>query len=500
MDTFRNLAAEPAGLAQGISLVDATMIVIGSMVGTGIFVVSADIARQVGSPGLLLLAWLITGVLTVMGALCYGELAAVMPHAGGQYVFLREAFGPLPSFLYGWAMFIVIQTGSIAAVAVAAAKFLGVLFPSISESYVLLDLGVLPLTGRPLHLTTQNLVAVVSILAGTAINALGVRHGARVQTALTVLKTLTLLAIIVLGCALLRDPSVFAANFGPVWLGRPWSPVTVRLLGAAMVGSFFAADAWNNVTFVAAEVRNPRRNLPIALAAGTGSVMLLYLLANLAYLSVLPFDAIGHAPQDRVASSAFGAMLGRAGQYVAAGAIIVSALGCNNGLILSGARIYYAMACDGLFFRTAARVNAHTRTPNVALAVQAIWASVLALAGSYGQLLDYVMFTVLVFYVGTVAGVLVLRQTQPDWDRPYKIIGYPIIPLVYMASVTLIAAVIFLEKPAGQLGWRRLIDGDAGRGLVVVLLGIPVYWAWSRLGRRSAPELLADAADRNVRV
>jgi basic amino acid/polyamine antiporter, APA family len=282
---------------------------------------------------------------------------------------------------------------------------------------------------------------------------------------------------------LLRDPAVIAANFDAARDGRPWTLSTAKMLGAAMVGSFFAADSWNNLTFVAAEVRDPRRNLPIALVVGAGTVMLLYLLGNLAYLSVLPFDAIAHAHEDRVASSAFEVMLGRTGQSIAATAIVISALGCVNGLILSGARVYYAMAKDGLFFKTVGRLNPRTRSPNAALAIQAVWASGLTLAGSYGQLLDYIMFTVLLFYVITVAGVIVLRRTQPNRDRPYRVIGYPVIPLIYMCLVALIALFIFLEKPTGILGWRRLVDGDAGRGLLFVLIGIPVFFAWSQVNK-----------------
>jgi len=480
--------AQPARveLVRGLGLLDATMIVMGSMIGSGIFIVSADIARQVSSPGLLIMVWVATGVITVMGALSYGELSAAMPQAGGQYVFLREAFGPLPSFLYGWAMFVVIQTGTIAAVAVAFAKFLGVFVPGIAESNVLLPLGRIPFTDRPLLLTTQNLVAIVSILLLTAINCRGLRAGAFVQNLFTITKTGALAALIVLGCFLMRRPEAIAANFTDFWRGADWSLVTAQLVGVAMVGSLFASDAWNNITFTAAEVRNPERDVPRAMALGTVAVSLFYLLANFAYLAVLPLAGIQNAAEDRVGSAAGAAMFGPTGLYLLAAAILISTFGCNNGLVLAGARIYYAMAKDGLFFRRAAELNPRFHTPNAALIAQGIWTCILTLGGTYSQLLDYCMFSVLIFYVITIAGLFVLRLTRPQMKRPYKAWGYPVIPAAYMFLVGYVSLVIYLYKPAGDLGWRRLVEGDAARGLLLVLLGIPVYYVWRRLQSRNA--------------
>lgn len=472
-------------LVKGLGLLDATMIVMGSMIGSGIFIVSADIARQVGSPGLLLTVWVVTGVLTVMGALSYGELAAAMPQAGGQYVFLREAFGPLSGFLYGWAMFVVIQTGTIAAVAVGFAKFLGVFVPWIAESNVLLRLGHIPFTDRALLLTTQNLVAIASILLLTGVNCRGLRVGALVQDLFTITKTAALLGLIVLGGFLMRNANAWLGNFSDFWRGANWSLPTAQLVGVAMVGSLFASDAWNNVTFTAAEVHHPQRNLPLAMALGTGAVSLLYVLANFAYLAVLPLEGIQHAVEDRVGSAAGQAVFGSAGLYVMASAIMISTFGCNNGLILAGARIYYAMAKDGLFFRRASVLNPRFHTPNAALVAQGIWTSVLTLGGTYGQLLDYIMFSVLVFYVITIAGLFVLRWQRPGMERPYKAWGYPVVPFAYMVLVAYVALVIFLNKPAGALGWRRLVEGDAARGLLLVLLGIPVYFIWRLIQRRN---------------
>lgn len=474
-------------LVKGLGLLDATMIVMGSMIGSGIFIVSADMARQLASPGLLVVAWVVTGLLTVMGALSYGELAAAMPRAGGQYVFLREALGPLWGFLYGWAMFVVIQTGTIAAVAVAFAKFLGVFFPGIAATRVLLPLGHIPFTDRQMNLTTQNLVAILSIVLLTGINCRGLRLGALVQNLFTVTKTAALLGLVVLGILFFRSPEAVAANFTDFWRGGDWTVSTAKLVAVALVGSLFAADAWNNVTFAAAEVKEPRRHLPLALALGTGTVCLIYVLANVAYLTLLPISGIQNAVEDRVGSEAAAVMFGPAGLLLMAAAIVISTFGCNNGLILAGARIYFAMARDRLFFARLGRLNPRTHTPNASLLAQGLLACLWTLTGTYSQLLDYIMFSVLVFYVLTIGGLFVLRWKRPGMERPYKAFGYPFVPLLYLVATAYVAAVIFLNKPPQALGWARLVQGDAARGLLLVLLGIPVYFLWRLSQRRHTP-------------
>ncbi len=394
------------GLIKGLGLLDSTTLVVGSMIGSGIFIVSADIARQVNSPGLMLMTWVATALLTLIAALSYGELAAAMPQAGGHYVFLREAFGPLSGFLYGWTLFLVIQTGTIAAVAVAFAKFASVFVPWISANNHLIGTG-------KVGLSTQQLVAVLVVGILAAVNMRGVRTGAVVQNVFTFAKTAALLGLIAIG-VLGRNPAAITRNFGHFWDGAGWSLHVARLVGVAMVGSLFAADAWNNVTFTAGEIRNPKRNLPLALTFGVGIVMTLYLLANCVYLSVLPFEGIQHAAEDRVATAAVKQVLGPMGVQVMAAAIMISCFGCVNGLTLAGARVYYAMALDRLFFRRAATLGARHHAPVFALAIQGVWAMVLTLSGSYSDLLDYVIFAVLVFYILSIVGIFVLRRTRPQ--------------------------------------------------------------------------------------
>jgi APA family basic amino acid/polyamine antiporter len=451
------------GLVKGLGLVDSTTLVVGSMIGSGIFIVSADIARQVQSPGLLLMVWAATAALTLIAALSYGELAAAMPQAGGQYVYLRESFGPLSGFLYGWTLFLVIQTGTIAAVAVAFAKFAGVFVPWISANNHLIGNG-------KLGLTTQQLVGIAVVLLLSAVNMRGVRTGAVVQNVFTFAKTAALLGLVAIGFLLGRNPAALARNFGGnFWGGAGGTLHVVRLVGVAMVGALFSADAWNNVTFTAGEVRNPRRNLPLSLGLGVAIVMALYLSANFVYLNVLPLEAIQHAPEDRVATAAVEHILGPAGRQVMAVAIMISAFGCVNGLILAGARVYYAMALDGLFFRKAAALEPRHHAPVFALALQCVWAMLLTLSGSYSDLLDYVIFAVLLFYILTIAGIFVLRRTRPEMERPYKAFGYPLLPAAYIAAAGLIEVLLLAYKP--NYTWP---------GLIIVLLGVPVYFIWRR--------------------
>jgi APA family basic amino acid/polyamine antiporter len=453
-----------------LTLLDAVMLVVGAMIGSGIFIVSADIARTMGSSGGLLLVWVVTGVLTLFGALSYGELAAAMPKAGGQYVFLREGLGPLPGFLYGWTLFLVIQTGTIAAVAVAFARFLAVFFPAISPD-VFLSLGRLPMPGGEIQLglSPQRIVAIAVVVLLTWINTRGLREGKFIQNVFTFAKTGALAALIVLGLTIGRDAVAVQQNFGNLWLGMPSGSALILAFGASMVGSLFAADAWNNVTFAAAEVQNPKRNLPLALAIGTATVTGLYLLANVAYLMVLTLTEIQTAPQDRVGTAMMEQIFGGAGAYVMAAAICVSTFGCINGLILAGARVYYAMARDGLFFAPAGQLSEKTRVPTQALIVQGVWTAFLTLTGTYGQLLDYVIFAALIFYTLTIVALFSLRVKQPNLERPYRAFGYPIIPFVYMLSAAAIAVILLIAKPVYSFS-----------GLAIVLLGVPVYFIWRR--------------------
>ncbi|HLY16072.1 MAG TPA: amino acid permease, partial [Bryobacteraceae bacterium] len=446
------------GLVKGLGLMDSTTLVVGSMIGSGIFIVAADISRQVNSPGLLIMTWVATALLTLIAAVSYGELAAAMPQAGGQYVYLREAFGPLSGFLYGWTLFLVIQTGTAAAVAVAFAKFAGVFVPWISADHHLIGSG-------KIGLTTQQLVAILVLGLLSAVNMRGIRTGAVVQNVFTFAKTAALLGLIGVGFLAGRNPDALARNFGHFWDGAGWTLHVARLVGVAMVGSLFSADAWNNVTFTAGEVRNPRRNLPISLALGVAIVMALYISANFVYLNVLPFEGIQHAPEDRVATAAVKQILGPSGVQVMAAAIMVSCFGCVNGLLLAGARVYYAMALDRLFFRKAGTLGERHHAPVFALGIQGVWAMVLTLSGSYNDLLDYVIFAVLVFYILTIAGIFVLRRTRPQMERPYKAFGYPVLPAIYIVAAGAIEILLLAYKP--NYTWP---------GLIIVLLGVPVYY------------------------
>jgi basic amino acid/polyamine antiporter, APA family len=495
---------ESSGFVRGLGLFDSTMIVVGSMIGSGIFIVSADIARHMGSTGGLLAAWVISGVLTVAAALSYGELAAMMPKAGGQYIYLREAYSPLWGFLYGWTLFLVIQTGTIAAVAVGFARYLGVVWPAISPNTWIVPPIALS-RKYAISLSMQQLVALLLILFLTLLNTRGLKLGKLIQNVFTLAKTLALAALILAAVFVGRNAAAIHANFSSLWAihdpvtiepGADWLKSLIPSLtaatgafglliafGVSQVGSLFSADAWNNITFTAGEVKNPRRDIPISLAAGTAIVITLYFLANVAYLSALSIHQIQTAPDDRVATATLAVIFGPSGATLMALAIMVSTFGCANGLILAGARVYYAMARDGLFFRSIGRLNAN-HVPAMGLVLQGTWAAFLVLLRTrlvdsstgavtygnlYGVLLDYVIFAALMFYALTIGGVLVLRRKRPNAERPYRAWGYPVVPVLYMITATLIMLILILYQTQ-----------DTWPGLVIVILGVPVYLMWSR--------------------
>lgn len=501
-------ASSPGSLVRGLGLLDATMIVVGSMIGSGIFLTSAASARFVGAPGWLLMAWAVAGVLTITGALCCAELATMMPRAGGQYVFLREAYSPAIGFLFGWSLFLVIQTGTIAAVAIGFAKFMGVLAPQISSTNYL----VAPIVyGRyAISLSTQQLVAVIVILLLTVTNTFGLRAGKAIQNTFTFTKTAALIALILVGltlgwrAGLQTGSAAFTSSWWNPW-ANGWNPqkalpdigavgslALVMLLGRAMVGPLFAQSAWNNVTFTGSEVREPGRNLPRALLIGCGLVVGLYLLANLAYVVTLPLDSIQKAPQDRVATATMQAVLGNTGNILMAVAIMISTFGCNNGLILAGARVYYAMARDRLFFKSIGRVNSF-HVPAIALIAQGIWASLLTLPRTvkpnplptedpfgdvYLQLLDYIVSADLVFYMLMVGAVFILRRKARAAPRPYRTWGYPVVPALYVLIALLLVVDLAYLTPL-----------TAGIGYLLVFTGLPVYLIWRK---RAAPRSAFD--------
>lgn len=455
--------ADAATSRKGLNLLDSTMLIMGTMIGSGIFIVSAGIAREVGTPALLLLAWVASGIITVFGALSYGELAGMMPKAGGQYVYLREAYGPLFGFLFGWTVFAVIQTGTIAAVGVAFAKFTGVLFPAVSDQPGLL--GASP----------QQWLGIAAIVVLTAVNFLDIKAVARINNVFTFAKIAALVLLILLGgYAMLAGTGSwrnFTAPTGSDWLGN----ATLLVFGAALVGSLFSSDAWNNITYTAGEVQNPRRNIPLALVLGTGSVCLLYLLCNVMYIYVLPLDAIAAAPADRVGTRMVQELVGgAAGVTIMAIVIMVSTFGCLNGCIVAGSRLYAAMAVDGMFFPIAARRN-RNNAPAWSLVLQCAWSCVLVLLGNYNQLLEYIMFAVLIFYVLTALAVFVLRRTQPHVERPYKVWGYPFVPALYILLALGTCIAILVQKTE-----------TAQWGLILVLAGIPVYYLFKLLVKRTA--------------
>jgi basic amino acid/polyamine antiporter, APA family len=470
-----------AEFVRAISRLDATALAVGSMIGSGIFIVSAEIVREVHAPGLLLVVWALSGTVTLMGALTYGELAAMFPRAGGQYVYLREGISPLFGYLYGWTLFVVIQTGTIAAVAVAFARFTAVFWPGLSPAVFAGWGGTIdfprPIGPIVVGLSPQRSFAILSIALLTWINVRGVRTATILQTTLTAIKTSALAALILLGLVFGRHPEALAANFGGSFWATGGAVVPLTAIGAAMVGSLFSMDAWNNVGFAASEMKAPSRDLPFAMAVGVLVVVALYLLANTAYLAALPAPAIAGAPQDRVGTAALEAILGAPGLYLMAGAIMISTFGCNNGLILSGARVYYAMARDNLFFRSAGRLHPEYRTPAVALVVQAVWTSVLCLSGTYSQLLNFVIFAALLFYMITTAGLFALRVKRPAAERPVRAPAYPWFPALYLVATGLTATSLLVE---------RTTRAYSGLGLGLVLLGIPVYYLWRRVVRAPA--------------
>jgi len=489
------------GFVKAIGLFDGTMIVVGSMIGSGIFLVAADISRQTGSPGGLLLTWILSGILTIAAALAYGELAALFPRAGGQYIYLREAFSPLWGFLYGWTLFLVIQSGTIAAVSIGFARYLGVLIPAISPStYIVPPINFS--SHFAISLSVQQFVAILMIAFLTFLNTRGVQLGKWIQNIFTSAKMLALFGVIVLCIFVGRNATAIAANFTHLWAIRGANTIEpgtnflksilptvtaasgwyglLLALAVAQVGSLFSADAWNNIGFAAGEVKNPKRDVALSMVFGTLIVMTLYCLANLAYLCALPLEQIQNAPDDRVATAALSAIFGAKGALMMAVAIIISTFGCNNGLILAGSRVAYAMAKDGLFFKATGKLN-DKGVPGTALVFQGVWIVVLILMrtrkpdGGYGylysNLLDYVVFAALLFYVLTIAGIFVLRWKRPEADRPYEAIGYPLLPLLYIVAASGIMGVILLYKTS-----------TAGGGMVIVLLGLPVYWLWRRYG------------------
>jgi len=504
-------AKNEPGFVRAIGLFDGTMIVVGSMIGSGIFIVAADISRQTGSPGGLILTWVLTGLLTISAALSYGELAALFPHAGGQYIYLREAYSPLWGFLYGWTLFLVIQTGTIAAVAVGFARYLGVVWPAISPSVWIVHPIALG-SKYAISLSVQQLVGVLMIVFLTFINTRGVQLGKLIQNIFTSAKTLALVGLIFLGIFVGKNAGAMTENFKHFWEIRNAQPIepganflrsfvpTITAasgafglfvaFGVAQVGSLFSADAWNNIGFTAGEVKNPKRDVALSMAFGTIIVITLYCLANLAYLFTLPLVQIQTAPDDRVASAALKAIFGPTGAMIMAVAIIISTFGCNNGLILAGARVSYAMARDGLFFRSTGTLN-KKGVPGSALIYQGIWISILILlrtrrvdgAGAvtygnlYSDLLNYVVFAVLLFYVLTIIGIFVLRAKRPDAERPYRAFGYPFVPALYVIAAVAIMLVLLLYQTQ-----------TAGTGLIIVLIGLPVYWLWSRRTASVRPE------------
>ena len=474
-------------LQKRVNLFDGISIVAGAMIGSGIFIVSADIARNVGSPGWLMVVWLITGIITVIGAISYGELAAMMPHVGGQYVYLREAYNPLVGFLFGWTLFLVIQCGSIAAVAVAFAKFSGVLIPWISDQNVLFSVW-------RLNITSTQIVAITMIAFLTWLNTRGIVTGKTVQNLFTSTKVLALFGFIAIGLLATKALGSFEINREVFWQasqigsGNQVIPLAgfaiVAAVGTALVGSLFASDAWYNVTYISGEVINPKRNVPLSLFFGTLLVSVIYLLTNFIYIKILPLSGspdgadvlsrgIQFATDDRVATSAMSVVFGDYAAIIMAVFIMISTFGCNHGLILSGPRVYYAMARDGLFFKKVGLLNSKG-VPGFAIAIQGVWAILLCLSGTYGNLLDYVIFAVLIFFSITILAIFVLRVKRPDIPRPYKAFGYPVIPAIYILTTLFIMVILLIYKPNYTFP-----------GLIIVLLGIPVYFLWRRRAQTS---------------
>jgi basic amino acid/polyamine antiporter, APA family len=457
---------QPSQMKHELGLLDGTMLVAGSMIGSGIFIVSADITRNVGSAGWLIAVWLITGFMTLTAALSYGELSGMFPKAGGQYVYLKEAYNKLIGFLYGWSFFAVIQTGTIAAVGVAFSKFTAYLIPAVSEDNILFNLGFL-------KISAAQIVSIVVIVLLTFINTRGVKSGKIIQTTFTLTKLLSLFGLIVFGFIALNS-GTWHLNWSNAWtlhklntngsFTEYTTAAAVGAIAASMVGSIFSSDAWNSVTFIAGEMRNPKRDVALSLFFGTMIVTLIYVLANVVYTAVLPLHDIATAEKDRVAVAASHVIFGHAGTVVIALMIMVSTFGCNNGLIFAGARVYYTMAKDGLFFKRTGTLNKYA-VPEFGLWIQALVASILCLSGKYGDLLDMISFVVVLFYVLTIVGIFRLRKSRPDAERPYKAFGYPVLPIIYILMGTAFCILLIIYKP--NFTWP---------GLIIVLIGIPIYY------------------------
>lgn len=469
-----------ARFKQSLGLLDATMLVSGAMIGSGIFIVSADMSRNVGSTGWLLLTWLVTGLVTVAAALSYGELAGMMPKAGGQYIYIQRAFGPLLSFVYGWTVFMVIQTGTIAAVAVAFTKFSAVFFPILNPENILVTLGTI-------KVSVGSLYAIASIILLTFINTKGIQSGKMIQNTFTMAKLVALFGLIVVGLGYGFKSGMLSQNFENAWdaskatneggITAIGGMALVMALGVSMIGSLFSSDAWNNVTFIAGEIKDPKRNIPRSLFLGTLIVTVIYLLANLAYLSILPLKGspdgadvlakgIQFADYDRVATAAMSVIFSDSAAGIMAALIMISTFGCNNGLILAGARLYYAMAEDGLFLKQASTLN-ENGVPAKALWLQCLWASLLCLSGTYGELLNYCTFGSLLFYMVTIAGIFVLRRKEPNTERPYKAVGYPLVPILYLVVTFGICLILLIDDKTRF---------DTGMGLLIAAIGVPVYY------------------------
>lgn len=455
-------------LKRELGLLDGTMLVVGSMIGSGIFIVSADIARQVGSAGWLTLIWVISGLITVIAAVSYGELSSMFPKAGGQYVYLKEAYNKLIAFLYGWSFFAVIQTGTIAAVGVAFSKFAAYLYEPLSDENILFSID-------SFQLNAAQIVSIITIIILTYINSRGVKNSKTLQTVLTIIKILSLLGLVVFGLLLAAKADIWNANWADAWNTKSfdaksgsWLPISgtalITGISAAMVGSLFSSDAWNGVTFIAGEMKNPKRNVGLSLFLGTFIVTILYILANLMYLAVVPFEEIAFAKSDRVAVVASTYIFGNIGTLIIAIMIMISTFACNNGLIMAGARVYYTMAKDGLFFKKAAVLNTAS-VPAWALWAQCIWASALCLTGKYGALLDFVMIIVIIFYILTIYGIFILRKKMPDAERPYKAFGYPFLPMLYIIAASALCISLLITR-FETCGW----------GVLIMLAGIPVYY------------------------
>ena len=459
-----------------LGLLDATLLVAGTMIGSGIFIVAADITRNVGSAGWLIAVWLITGLMTLIAAVSYGELSAMFPKAGGQYVYLKEAYNPLVGFLYGWSFFAVIQTGTIAAVGVAFSKFTAYLWPQVSEDLILLTLD-------SVKISAAQVLAIGIIIVLTYINTKGVKGGKMIQTSFTLTKLFSLFGLIIFGFIVMK-PEIWTSNWQNAWSMQKLSPdgtfesltiaAALGAVAAAMVGSIFSSDAWNNVTFIAGEVRNPKRNIGLSLFLGTLIVTIVYILANLVYLAVLPLQEIAYAEKDRVAVAASSVIFGNVGTVIIALMIMVSTFGCNNGLILAGARVYHTMANDGLFFKKTASLNKHA-VPEFGLWLQCLVASALCLSGKYGDLLDMISFVVVIFYVLTILGIYILRVKRPEAERPYKAFGYPFLPALYIIMGISFCILLIIYKP--NFTWP---------GLIIVLTGVPIYYMWKALDKNKS--------------